>query len=104
MEDWEDEQIPPLLLKEQPKSKWDDEDVDDNDVKESWEDEDEPAPAPVTQPPPEKPSKKPVTKSTEKKGKTVEVAKEEPELLDPVAQKLRQQRYQNDIFYFFHLC
>ncbi|XP_048227083.1 eukaryotic translation initiation factor 3 subunit J isoform X2 [Ricinus communis] len=44
MEDWEDEQIPPLILKEQPKSKWDDEDVDDNDVKESWEDEDEPAP------------------------------------------------------------
>jgi hypothetical protein len=42
----EDEQIPPLpvLAKEQPKSKWDDEDADDNDVKESWEDEDEPAP------------------------------------------------------------
>jgi hypothetical protein len=36
----EDEQIPPLA-KEQPKSKWDDEDADDNDVKESWEDEDE---------------------------------------------------------------
>ncbi|KAK7270697.1 hypothetical protein RJT34_26045 [Clitoria ternatea] len=32
-----------LKLKDQPKSKWDDEDVDDNDVKESWEDEDEPA-------------------------------------------------------------
>lgn len=40
----EDEQILPLNLKEQPKSKWDDEDVDENDVKESWEDEDEPAP------------------------------------------------------------
>ena len=39
----EDEHIPPLQ-KEQPKNKWDDEDVDDNDVKESWEDEDEPAP------------------------------------------------------------
>lgn len=37
----EDDQIPPLLLKEQPKSKWDDEDVDENDVKESWEDDDE---------------------------------------------------------------
>lgn len=92
MEDWEDEQIPPLLLKEQPKSNWDDEDVDDNDVKESWEDEDEPAPAPVEKPPPEKPSKKPVTKSTEKKGKTVQFAKEEPQSLDPVAEKLRQQR------------
>lgn len=42
----EDETIP-ALQKEQPKNKWDDEDVDDNDVKESWEDDDEPAPAPV---------------------------------------------------------
>ncbi|EEF42788.1 eukaryotic translation initiation factor 3 subunit J isoform X1 [Ricinus communis] len=91
MEDWEDEQIPPLILKEQPKSKWDDEDVDDNDVKESWEDEDEPAPEPVAKPPPEKATKKPVTKSIEKKGKTV-VAKEESQPLDPVAEKLRQQR------------
>jgi translation initiation factor 3 subunit J len=37
-------QVPPLLSKEQPKNKWDDEDVDEDDVKESWEDEDEPAP------------------------------------------------------------
>lgn len=40
----EDEQLPPLHSKEQPPSKWDDEDVDENDVKESWEDDDEPAP------------------------------------------------------------
>lgn len=40
----EDEQIPPLLKKEQLKSNWEDEDVDENDVKDSWEDEDEPAP------------------------------------------------------------
>lgn len=40
----EDEPIPNLLnKKEQPKNKWDDEDLDDNAVKESWEDEDEPA-------------------------------------------------------------
>lgn len=32
-----------LKLKELPKSNWDDEDVDENDIKESWEDEDEPA-------------------------------------------------------------
>ena len=38
------EHVPPLLSKEQPKSKWDDEDVDENGVKDSWEDEDEPAP------------------------------------------------------------
>ncbi|GLT32557.1 hypothetical protein SLA2020_072160 [Shorea laevis] len=90
--DGQDEQIPPLLSKEQPKNKWDDEDVDDEDVKESWEDEDEPAPAPppATKPPPEKTPKKPVSKAPEKKGKTVEAEKEEP--LDPVAEKLRQQR------------
>lgn len=41
----EEETIPDLLKKEPPKTKslWDDEDVDDNEVKESWEDEDEPA-------------------------------------------------------------
>ena len=43
----EDETIPPLLKKEQPKPSWDDEDADDNEVKESWEDEDEDEPAPV---------------------------------------------------------
>ncbi|KAL9381430.1 hypothetical protein Peur_027087 [Populus x canadensis] len=90
MEDWEDVQVPPLLSKEQPKNKWDDEDVDEDDVKESWEDEDEPAPAPVVKPPPEKVPKKSAAKSTEKKGKTVQVLKEEK--LDPLAEKLRQQR------------
>ncbi|KAK9272769.1 hypothetical protein L1049_003146 [Liquidambar formosana] len=90
MEDWEDEPVPLVLKKEQPKSMWDDEDVDENDVKESWEDDDEPAPAPPAEPPAGKMLKKPVAKATEKKGKTVEGAKEEP--LDPVAEKLRQQR------------
>ncbi|XP_022141435.1 eukaryotic translation initiation factor 3 subunit J-like [Momordica charantia] len=91
MDDWEDENIPPLQ-KEQPKNKWDDEDVDDNDVKESWEDEDEPEPepAPVVKPPPEAVPKKPAAKTTEKKGKIVEVAPQQP--LDPLAEKLRQQR------------
>ncbi|KAI5656967.1 hypothetical protein M9H77_25760 [Catharanthus roseus] len=92
MEDWEDEPIPDILKKEQPKSKWDDEDLDDNDVKESWEDEDEPAPAPKAEPPPEKPAKKSTTKAAnqKEKNKEVEVQKEEP--LDPLAEKLRQQR------------
>jgi hypothetical protein len=40
----EDEQIPPIPTKEQPKNNWDDEDADDDAVKESWEDEDEPTP------------------------------------------------------------
>ncbi|KAK2972928.1 hypothetical protein RJ640_015643 [Escallonia rubra] len=86
----EDEPAPLDLKKEQPKSVWDDEDVDENDVRESWEDEDEPAPAPVVQPPAENVPKKSIPKSSDKKGKAVEVVKEAP--LDPVAEKLRQQR------------
>ncbi|KAL0442825.1 UNVERIFIED_CONTAM: hypothetical protein Slati_2005200 [Sesamum latifolium] len=87
-----DEPIPDLLKKkEQPKSNWDDEDLDDNDVKDSWEDEDEPAPAPTPEPPPpEKAPKKAAGKSVEKKGKAVEASKESP--LDPIEEKLRQQR------------
>ncbi|XP_059628489.1 uncharacterized protein LOC132271200 [Cornus florida] len=90
MEDWEDESIPPVIPKEQPKNRWDDEDADDNDVKESWEDEDDSAPAPAAEPPAQKVPKKSEAKTSEKKGKTVEIAKEVP--LDPVAEKLRQQR------------
>ncbi|CAL5364970.1 unnamed protein product [Camellia sinensis] len=90
----EDEAIPPLVKKELPKSSWEDEDADDNDVKDSWEDEDEPAPAPapapLPQPPAEKVVKKTSAKTSEKKGKTVEVATEVP--LDPAAEKLRQER------------
>ncbi|KAL4290964.1 hypothetical protein GQ457_14G016340 [Hibiscus cannabinus] len=91
MEDWEDE-IPPIPTKALPKSKWDDEDLDDTDIKDSWEDEDEPPKPqqPVAKAPEEKAPKKPAAKATEKKGKAVEVTKQEP--LDPVAEKLRQQR------------
>ncbi|KAK8979959.1 hypothetical protein V6N11_061703 [Hibiscus sabdariffa] len=91
MEDWEDE-IPPIPTKALPKSKWDDEDLDDTDIKDSWEDEDEPPQPqqPVAKAPEEKAPKKPAAKATEKKGKAVEVSKQEP--LDPVAEKLRQQR------------
>ncbi|KAB2077539.1 hypothetical protein ES319_A06G107000v1 [Gossypium barbadense] len=42
-----EDEIPPLLAKEQLKSKWDDEDIDDSDIKKSWEDEDELASPPV---------------------------------------------------------
>ncbi|KAA8534688.1 hypothetical protein F0562_032205 [Nyssa sinensis] len=93
MEDWEEESIPPLLKKEQTNNKWDDEDMDEDDVKESWEDEDEdePALAPAAEPPTQEAPKKSDTKKTsEKKGKAVEVPKEVP--LDPVEEKLRQQR------------
>ncbi|KAG8365465.1 hypothetical protein BUALT_Bualt18G0107600 [Buddleja alternifolia] len=89
MEDWEDEPVPNLLKKEILKSNWDDEDLED-DVKDSWEDEDEPAPAPKVEPPPEKAPKKTAAKSVEKKGKAIEAAKETP--LDPIEEKLRQQR------------
>ncbi|KAJ7970180.1 Eukaryotic translation initiation factor 3 subunit J [Quillaja saponaria] len=91
MEDWEDEKVPVLPSKELPKNKWDDEDLDENDVKDSWEDEDELAPAPPA--PAAKPVEKAPKKSekaSEKKGKNVEPVKEEP--LDPVAEKLHQQR------------
>ncbi|XP_019169628.1 PREDICTED: eukaryotic translation initiation factor 3 subunit J-like [Ipomoea nil] len=93
MESWEDDVTIPDLKKGQPQSKWDDEDVDDNDVKDSWEDEDdEPAPAPKPEPPVEKAPKKAAAKATETKGKVVKVAPKEEEPLDPVAEKLRQQR------------
>ncbi|PHT56016.1 hypothetical protein CQW23_04502 [Capsicum baccatum] len=88
---YKDVPVPDLLKKDQPRSKWDDEDVDDNDVKESWEDEEEPAPAPKPEPPAEKAPKKSAAKASEKKGKEVEAhINEEP--LDPVAEKFRQQR------------
>lgn len=42
----EEEKLAPIELKlqEPPKLKWEDEDVDEDDVKDSWEDDDEPAP------------------------------------------------------------
>lgn len=46
--------------------------------------------APEAKPPAEKAPKKAAVKPADKKGKTVELVKEEP--LDPVAEKLRQQR------------
>ncbi|KAK1393151.1 Eukaryotic translation initiation factor 3 subunit J [Heracleum sosnowskyi] len=88
MEEWDD--VPaPLGLEKEIEKPWDGEDADEDDIKESWEDE-EPTPVPVSEPPAEKPSKKTAAKANDKKGKTVEIVKEEP--LDPVAEKLRQQR------------
>ncbi|KAL1223221.1 hypothetical protein V5N11_029457 [Cardamine amara subsp. amara] len=91
MDDWEDEQVAPLPAKVELKSNWDDEDVDENEIKDSWEDDDdERSLPPVVKPALEKAPKKTV----EKKGKAAEapkeVRKEEP--LDPIAEKLRQQR------------
>lgn len=50
---------------------------------------------PVINPAPEKAPKKAAPKTVEKKGKAVEVPKEAPKEkpLDPIAEKLRQQRY-----------
>ncbi|KAL3624923.1 hypothetical protein CASFOL_031591 [Castilleja foliolosa] len=66
-----DEPVPGLLKKDNKrKSNWDDEDLDDNDVKDSWEEEDEPAPAPKTESmPTEKAPKKTAAKTVEKKQK-----------------------------------
>jgi translation initiation factor 3 subunit J len=90
MDDWEAEDFQPLPAKAELKSNWDDEDVDENDIKDSWEEEDEPAPTPVVKPVTDKAPKKAV----EKKGKTVEAPKEssKEEPLDPIAEKLRMQR------------
>ncbi|KAL3624933.1 hypothetical protein CASFOL_031601 [Castilleja foliolosa] len=90
----EDEPVPGLLKKDNKrKSNWDDEDLDDNDMKDSSEEEeeDEPAPEPKTEPmPTEKAPKKTAAKTVEKKHKRFEALKEAP--LDPVEEKLCQQR------------
>lgn len=89
-DDWEAEDfvpVPPVIVKEKPKGTWDDEDASDEDVKESWEDEEaiiEPKPASKPEPKPEK------KKATESNVKTANV--QDGKLPDPVAEKLRQQR------------
>ncbi|CAM8926899.1 unnamed protein product [Rhodiola kirilowii] len=102
MDDWEDQPAPPVLKKELLQSSWDDEDAEDNEVKDSWEDEDESAPplpvaAPV--PKPAKVSKKADVKDSGKQLKSSVAVKEEP--LDPVAEKLRQQRLVEESDYKF---
>ncbi|KAL1560168.1 eukaryotic translation initiation factor 3 subunit J-A-like [Salvia divinorum] len=88
MEDWEDEPVPDLLSKKELlKSNWDDEDLDEDGIKDSWEDEEEPA-KPL--PPPEKVVKKTAAKPEGKKMKAVQAIEEVP--LDPLEEKLRQQR------------
>ncbi|CAM8933009.1 unnamed protein product [Rhodiola kirilowii] len=94
MDDWEDQPVESILEKEPLKKPWDDEDLEDNDVKDSWEDFDEPAPEPAPAPEAKKvtkkaEAKKAEAKATEKKEKVI--ATSEP-LLDPVAEKMRQQR------------
>lgn len=59
------------------------------------------APAPSPAKAPEKPSKKAGSKEPAKKGKEVEPANETP--LDPVAEKLRQQRLVSGLYYDIQL-
>ncbi|ERN20085.1 hypothetical protein AMTR_s00066p00018250, partial [Amborella trichopoda] len=84
--------IPPAVSKEQPKGLWDDEDVEEDNVKESWEDEDD-APQPKKSEPAtsEKTAPEAVPKVSGKKGKTAKV-EEDKVAADPIAEKLRQQR------------
>ncbi|GLJ31203.1 hypothetical protein SUGI_0625240 [Cryptomeria japonica] len=107
-DDWEsDDFVPaaPVVAKEKPKSVWDDEEEEEEEVKESWEDEDNPAPVvkPDSAPTATKPEKKMATeskvksvkvqdenKATATKGKAAKVQDEK--LADPLAEKLRQQR------------
>lgn len=60
------------------------------------------APAAPAVKPSEKAPKKSSEKAAEKKGKNVEPVKEEP--LDPVAEKLRQQRYISFHLIFINCC
>jgi len=109
MEDnWESEDFVPAIpfaAKENPKSVWDEEDVEDEEVNESWEDEDQPAP--VSTPEPEtfaaKPEKKKVSEGKGKNSKVEDGSKsseikrkgakiEDEKLADPLAEKLCQQR------------
>ncbi|XP_020596798.1 eukaryotic translation initiation factor 3 subunit J-A-like [Phalaenopsis equestris] len=97
MADWDEEEFEPevpAIKKEQPKGLWDDEDVDEEDVKESWEDEDDTTKALKKESVAEK---KPAPKTAKDAGKKVKLpdSKTDSEtdvLADPVAEKLRQQR------------
>uniref|UniRef100_A0A7N0U4B4 Eukaryotic translation initiation factor 3 subunit J n=1 Tax=Kalanchoe fedtschenkoi TaxID=63787 RepID=A0A7N0U4B4_KALFE len=102
MDDWEDQPAPPVLKKELLKSSWEDEDAEDDEVKDSWEDEDESTPPPVVaapEPKPTKVSKKSDVKVSGRQVKLKEDVKEEA--LDPVAEKLRQQRLVEESDYKF---
>ncbi|KAL0731292.1 hypothetical protein Bca4012_027386 [Brassica carinata] len=87
MDDWEAEDFQPLPAKVVLKSNSDKEDVDENDIKDSWEEADEPVPAPVVKP------------ATEKAPKKAAAAKEET--LDHIAEKLRMQRYNIETFHSY---
>ncbi|KAG8076608.1 hypothetical protein GUJ93_ZPchr0006g44425 [Zizania palustris] len=96
MEDWDSEDFQPVapsVKAEVLKSKWADEDVEEEEVKESWEEEEEEKPKPQ---PVEKTAPKPSGKGAAKKGKqqastSTEVVEYEV-LDDPALEKLRQQR------------
>ncbi|KAJ6844769.1 eukaryotic translation initiation factor 3 subunit J-like isoform X1 [Iris pallida] len=99
MEDWEEDEefepAPPALKIELAKGMWDEEDADDQDVKESWEDDEDTTQTTKQEPPAEKTTLKPGAKAAGKKAKQPEavVSKVADEVLsDPLAEKLRQQR------------
>lgn len=100
----EDEQLAPIPAKVELKSNWDDEDVDENDIKDSWDDDDDvDEPAPVKPATEKTPPKKAASKAVEKKGKAADVPKQAPkeEPLDPISEKLRMQRYINLLLFQF---
>ncbi|KAG0467331.1 hypothetical protein HPP92_018911 [Vanilla planifolia] len=100
MEDWEEEDFEPeapAIKKEQPKRLWDDEDIEEEDVKESWEDEDDEATKePKKEAAVEKKAEPKVGKvETGKKGKAPDSKTTKSTnhvIADPAAEKLRQQR------------
>eukprot|EP00250_Pteridium_aquilinum_P013858 c21615_g2_i1 orf=352-1020(-) len=89
-DDWESEDFvppPPSIAREQPKNQWDDEDaLEEDDVKESWEDEEKPKPVKIPAPQKVKAEKKVVVVETKN------VSTPEEEAANKLEEKLRQQR------------
>ncbi|XP_042458176.1 eukaryotic translation initiation factor 3 subunit J-like isoform X1 [Zingiber officinale] len=98
MADWDEEDFEPAvpgLATNQPKTQWDDEDVEDAHVKESWEDEEDTVEAPKPEQEAKTTASKAGAKSAGKKDKLPEAKTSnvaDDVLADPVAEKLRQQR------------
>ncbi|KAK8926515.1 hypothetical protein KSP39_PZI018752 [Platanthera zijinensis] len=97
MADWDDDEFEPGIKKEQPEGLWDDEDAEDDDIRESWEDEDDDATKALKKEPVSDIKKEPKLAKVDsgKRGKAVDArtTKTADDVLsDPVAEKLRQQR------------
>ncbi|KAK8950549.1 hypothetical protein KSP40_PGU002353 [Platanthera guangdongensis] len=94
--DPDDDEFETGIKKEQPKGLWDDEDAEDDDIRESWEDDDDATKALKKEPVSDiKKEPKSAKVDSGKKGKADDARTTKTAddfLADPVAEKLRQQR------------